>query len=95
MNLNIYDIPIKLDKTKSWINIKTKQLISRTIPFRKYNTVGKKYVKSTSSYEYFIILLDEKPVNNVSTKTKFDDYGRIKILLNSIWNDCDLQYYEK
>lgn len=96
MNLNAYDtITQKIDKTKTWINIENQQLFSREIPYRKYNTVSKRYNKEDNTYEYYIIMLDDYPLDRPYTKTKKDNYGRIKLYLRSIWNECFSPYFEK
>lgn len=96
MNLNVYDvINPKIDKQRTWVDVHKKQLLSREIVFRPYVTISKRYVKEDNSYEYFIILLDDCPYDRPSTGTKKDDYGRIKIRLNSIWEESSLKYYEK
>lgn len=96
INLNEYDITsIKIDKTKTWIDIARKKLISKEIKVRKYNCICKKYNTDTKEYEYFIIMLDTPPTDRRSHKTFVDDYGRIKINLSTIWNESCLANYKK
>lgn len=95
MNLNAYDdVSPVINKKATWIDIKKYQLLSREIKYRKYVTISKRFNKETSEYEYFIILLDDCPVNRSYAHTKQDDYGRIKINIISIWNDSSLRYYK-
>ncbi len=91
MNLNTYDnIKEKLDKTKTWVDIHRKQLLSREILYRPYIALLKRYDLNTSTYSYFIALLD-KPSNNHDCKhTDYDSYGRIKLNLNTIWDNVYL-----
>ena len=96
INLNAYDnITNKIDKTKTWINVEKHLLISREIKFRKYYTLAKRFNPNTNNYDYFIILLDDKDNNRNCYNTKLDDYGRIKIRLNELYNDSDLKYLEQ
>lgn len=91
MNLNAYDNVIeKIDKTKTWINIRKKQLISREIRIRKYVSIVKRYDVKTNSTLYFIAILDNPPENHIYNKLKVDDYGRAKINIFSIWNETYL-----
>lgn len=96
INLNEYDdVSPKINKNKSWLSIKTKQLFSREIKFRPYVTIGSKYHPKLQFYSYFLILLDEPPDERTYSKVHRDDYGRIKISLKSIWNETSLQDYDK
>lgn len=96
MNLNAYDdISPVINKQKTWINIDKQQLLSREIKYRKYITISKRFNKDTGEHDYFIILLDECPTNRTFSFTKKDDYGRIKINLLPIWNECSLCSYNK
>lgn len=96
INLNAYDsITNKIDKTKTWINVEKHLLISREIKFRKYYTLAKRFNPNTNNYEYFIILLDDKDNSRTYYNTKLDDYGRVKIRLNELYNNSDLKYLEQ
>lgn len=85
MNLIAYDKIHELDRTKDWICLKNKQLITKTIKYRKYYTFGKIYDSIYNSYNIYLILLDERPVDRKSSITFRDDYGRLKFNLLSIW----------
>lgn len=90
MILNAYDIITdKLDKTKSWIDVKSKKLYSREINYAPYYTIAKKYNIEENMYQYYIIMsfIKDKKLKN----TKIDDYGRIKLSLSIIWNDTYLK----
>lgn len=96
MNLSAYDvISPKLNKTKTWINVEKYQLLSREISYRRYVTISKRFNKDCQDYEYFVILLDNSPIDRDYSKTKLDDYGRIKISLKSIWKETMLNYYKQ
>lgn len=96
MNLNAYDdVSPVINKQATWIDINKTQLLSREIKYRKYVTISKRFNPETSEYEYYIILLDNLPANRSYTNTKKDDYGRIKINLLPIWNECSLCSYNK
>lgn len=91
MNLNAYDnINETIDKTKTWIDIKRKTLISRELSDRSYTCLMKRYNAKTNIVSYFIAMLDTPPKNRKYTITKKDDYGRIKINLSSIWRETYL-----
>lgn len=91
MNLNSYDnITEKLDKNKSWIDIRKKILFSREIKYRKFTCLLKRYNVKTNTYTYFIAMLNSPPENRKYNITKQDDYGRIKISLTSIWKETCL-----
>lgn len=95
MNLNAYDsCSTQIDKTKSWIDVKKKRLLSREIKFRKYFTICKRYNTYYTDNDYFIVLLDDKIKNYKCHNTNLDNYGRIRINLGEIWNVCSLQYVE-
>lgn len=86
MNLNEYDdVREKVDKSKSWIDVKHKRLFSREISLRKYVTIVKRYKPEIDEYFYFIITLDEIPLNKSYEELTVDNYGRLKLSLSSIW----------
>lgn len=96
VNFNIYDdANNKLDRTKTWVNIKYKQIFSREIQFRKYSSLVYRYSVSNNAYTYFIIVSDEPPVNISYSNTIKDDYGRFKINVANIWNKTILQTFKK
>ena len=86
MNLNNYDgIIEKLDKTKTWVDIRKKLLLSREIKYRPYTCLLKRYNLKTNTYSYFIALLDNPPEDRTCKRTILDDYGRFKLSLSDIW----------
>lgn len=91
MNLNAYDDAInKIDKTKTWIDVKRKTLISREIKHRAYYSLIKRYDKNTNIVSFFIAMLDKPDECKVCKRTVCDSYGRIKIRLNTIFNETNL-----
>ena len=91
MNLNAYDnITEKLDKTKTWVDIRKKKLFSRELSNRCYTCLMKRYDAKTSVVSFFIAMLDTPPTDMKYTYTKRDDYGRVKIDLSSIWHETYL-----
>ena len=96
MNLNAYDsITEKIDKTKTWIDTKKCILLSREIKYRKYYVLSRRFNTELNTYDYFIILLDEKPTDRVSYQTRIDDYGRVKIRLYELYRESTLSNLEK
>lgn len=96
MNLNAYDnITNKINKQLTWIDVNRKELLSREIKFRPYVVLSKRYNPELKQYDYFIILLDDRPVDKTCTRTKYDNYGRIKIGLKTLWEETTLANYEK
>lgn len=91
MNINAYDdIREKLDKTKTWVDIRKKQLFSREIKYRKYNCLLKRYDAKTNITNYYIAMLDNPPTDRKYNNTIMDDYGRVKISISSIWKETYL-----
>ena len=96
MNLNAYDaVAQKIDKSKTWIDVDKCQLLSREIKYRPFVTISKRFNKQTVDYDYFIITLDEPPFDRVYTRTRIDDYGRVKINLRLIWQNTSLNTLEQ
>ena len=96
MNLNAYDeISPKIDKQKTWIDVRKHLILSREIKYRQYISVSKRYNPTDHCYDYYIIVLDDKPDDRSFTRTRRDDYGRIKIRVNHIWQESSLRYFEK
>lgn len=91
MNLNAYDsITEKLDKDKTWIDIRKKTIFSREIKYRKFTCLIKKYLPKQNLYKYYVALLDSPPIDRKYKLTAMDDYGRVKINIASIWKETYL-----
>ena len=96
MNLSAYDkITEKIDKSKSWIHIKSKRLITREIKYRPYYTIMKRYEPTYGIYEYYIVISDTINNDYKFSKVFVDEYARIKISLLSIWKDLGLDKLNK
>lgn len=91
MNLNVYDnVTEKLDKTKTWVDVRKKQILSREIKYRPYYCLCKKLLFGSNITEYYIVML-QSPVEHMKCKrTVLDDYGRIKIRISDIWKNTYL-----
>lgn len=88
MNFNIYDnVDDIINKQGTWINVRNKTLLSREIKYRKYTTLVKRYDNSSNNNSYYIIISDDTIPNKKYCYTKLDNYGRVKVKLNSIWNN--------
>ena len=96
MNLNAYDNVIEpLDKRKTWVDIRKKQLISRELSRRTYCCLLKRYDPQTNSHSFYVALLDNPPQDRKYKYVITDCYGRIKISLASIWQEtylCRLEH---
>lgn len=96
MNLSAYDIiPEKINKDKTWVTPDNKMLLSREISRRKYVCISKKYNQNLHGNDYFIIVLDNIPNTQAYSHIRIDNYGRVKIRLNVIWEDSTLKYITK
>lgn len=88
MNLNAYDnVAEKLDKTKTWIDLRKKTIFSREIKYRPYTCLLKRYDAKTNTNSYFIAMLDNPQENKKCKSTTCDYYGRVKINISSIWKE--------
>ena len=73
----------RIDRNKTWINVKYKQVISREITTGYYNFVFK-YNKQYNDYEYFIIIGNAEFADDSDyRKVYVDDYGRGKMSIPS------------
>ena len=91
MNLAAYDIvKHKINKNGTWLDSNKKLLLSREIVNRKYYTFVKRFDPTTNVTTYFIVLLDYKPNDAITFKTRKDDYGRLKINVGSIFYESGL-----
>lgn len=88
VNLNIFDDAVeKLDRSKTWINIKYKEIFSREIKPRKFSILTKQYENNIGNH-YFVITLDNAPDKRRNyVKSRCDDWGRFKISIAGIWYD--------
>lgn len=92
MNLSAYDIVEEiLDKQKTWVCPKTKILYSREISKRRYALLSKRFNPANNDTSFYIIMLDDKPLDRKVTRSFVDNFGRLKIYINSIWNETSLR----
>lgn len=90
INLNEFDkVDEKVDKSKTWLYIKGKCLISNEVPKYKYYNLYKKYNPETNSTNYYIVFSNEN-IKNELKQTHIDDYGRIKIPISTIYKESGL-----
>ncbi len=91
MNLVAYDkVNSITDSKRSWINVHHKVLYSREIKYRKYICFGKSFNPEEYKTVFYIILLDDKPVDRPGFKTIVTTNGCIKIDLRGIWDEAGL-----
>lgn len=95
MNLNAYDSVNNTINKKTWLDVNKHQIVTREIKYRRYFTLLKRYNPTNLIYDYFIALSDNKDENKKWYFTKRDDFGRIKIKINSIWDDLNLNDVNK
>lgn len=96
INLNAYDNVIdKIDKTKTWIDVRKKLLLSREIKYRKYHSLLKRYDNKTNTTSYYLAMLDHLSETHTCKLTSKDNYGRVKIRLSEIWKDTYLAGLDK
>lgn len=76
----------KLDKNKSWVDVKNKVLISREIKIRQYYSICNTINSETGKREYLIATADIKPEDRDMNVLKKDNYNRVKISLFGIWD---------
>lgn len=86
MNFTTYDnVKQKLDRTKTWVNPKYKQVFSAEIKYHHYCQIIRKYIPEENIYEYYIAFMDNKDFENKSCR--LDELGRTRINISEIWND--------
>lgn len=91
MNLVAYDnVNNVVDKQKTWIDASKKVLLSREIACRKYVCFGKKYDSNEGSTIFYIIVLDDAPLDRASCRLVLTNNGCRKINLKSIWDEANL-----
>ena len=91
MNLVAYDaLNTNINTKKTWIKVSKNLIISREIKYRKYVTFGKRYDNEENKTVFFIIILDDPPLDRVYSNIIMDDSGRKKISIKNIWNELGL-----
>ena len=95
INLNEFDkVDEKVDKSKTWLYVKGKCLISNEVQKYKYYNLYKKFNPETNLTNYYIILSNIN-VNNQLKNVHIDDYGRVKIPISIIYIESGLYKEEK
>lgn len=87
MSLNEYDtVSTKIDRKKSWIDIKNKIIYSREIKIKRryYNYLSKYDNVLTGETKYYLSLTDDVSNNKVYNTVK-DNYGRFKFKCNDVF----------
>lgn len=87
MSLNEYDtVSTKIDRKKSWIDIKNKIIYSREIKTKRqyYNYLSKYDNVLTGETKYYLSLTDDVS-NNKYYNTVRDNYGRFKFKCNDVF----------
>lgn len=74
----------KIDRTKSWINPKYKQVFSAEVSFSKYCQILNTYNPSFDEYEYFVAFMDKKDAENKNCR--IDEIGRTRFSIAEIWD---------
>ena len=69
--------------------------MSREIAHRRYVCFGKRYNNREDENIFFIIILDDPPEDRTYARLIFDDYGRAKINIKSMWNECKFYLIKK
>ena len=91
MNLVAYDtLNTNINTKKTWIKVSKKLIISREIKYRRYISFGKRYDSEENKTVFFIIVLDDPPLDRAYSNMIMDDSGRIKISIKNIWNELGL-----
>lgn len=91
MNLVAYDVlNTNINRKKTWINVSKKLILSREIKYRKYVAFGKRYDNEENKIIFFIIVLDDPPIDRPYHNLIIDDCGRRKISIKNIWDELGL-----
>lgn len=91
MNLVAYDkVDNIINKKRSWIDVHKKILYSKELIYHKYICFGKRFDEDINSTVFYIIMLDDEPIDRASFKTIITDNGYIKISIKGIWDESGL-----
>ena len=91
MNLSAYDDSIvTVDKTKTWINYRSKTLSSHQIKYRNYHCLLQRFNPNTDDYSYYIAMCDSPIKGRTFVHNYHNNNGRIRISLAPIWNNTSL-----
>ena len=87
INLFKYDEAKTTRKSQTKIVTNRKSIVSRDINYRPYYIILKKFHPETNHTNYFICMLDEPDSVRKCSKTLRDDYGRVKLYLDGLYNE--------
>ena len=87
INLFAYDEAKEHRKTDTIVIKDRKSIISRDITFREYYVILKKFNPTNGATEFYICMLDEPDSLRKCYKTARDNYGRVKIYLDGLFDD--------
>ena len=91
MDLSAYDDSIvTVDKTKTWINYRSKTLSSHQIKYRNYHCLLQRFNPNTDDYSYYIAMCDSPVKGRTFVHNYHNNNGRIRISLAPIWNNTSL-----
>ena len=95
MNLSAYDDSIiTVDKTKTWINVRSKTLSSHQIKYRRYHCLLQRYHPiigiDDNNYDYYIAMCDSPVKGRTFVHNYHNNNGRVRISLAPIWNNTSL-----
>lgn len=87
MQFTEYDVEHKqkLDRTKTWINPKYKQIFSSEIRYNTNYQIITKYNNNTCNKEFYIAFVPNP--DKETKRCRIDELGRMRINISSIWNE--------
>ena len=92
MNLSAYDnVEPILNKQKTWVCPVHKILYSREIAKRKYALLSKRFNPKTNDTNFYLIMLDDYPIDRKVSRSYVDSFGRLKINIAAIWTETSLR----
>ena len=93
MNIQCYDNAVKETNSRIWVPAKC--LYTKTIPFKKYYIILKRFNKDTNEYDYYIWFTDNQDIDPKYNKqlTNKTNRGTVYVHLNQIWNELNLNTY--
>lgn len=87
MNLVAYDkIDNNSNESKLYLSNKYPYIITREVKYRQYYCFVKKYEPSIDDTIFYLVLLDDKPLDRNVSKTRKDNYGRLKFNISTLVN---------
>lgn len=85
MDFVTYDnVTHKVDKNKSWVSPKYKQIFTKEVRWDKYAEIKNRYDVNEGRYRFYLVLEPEKDSDN--SKVRVDDLGRTRISIGHVWD---------